>query len=51
MATAKTHHSGCNPAANPAATTVRIRPVGDDLQYRSESAESGRSQPRMPAVR
>jgi hypothetical protein len=44
---AKSNHSGCNPAA----TTVRLRPVGDDLQYRSESEESGRPQARMSKVR
>ncbi|MYS93434.1 MULTISPECIES: serine/threonine-protein kinase [Streptomyces] len=44
---AKTNHSGCNPAP----TTVRLSPVGDDLQYRSESEESGRPQARMSKVR
>ncbi|MFD5229950.1 serine/threonine-protein kinase [Streptomyces qaidamensis] len=44
---AKTNHSGCNPAK----TTVHLKPVGDDLQYRSESAESGRPQARMSKVR
>ena len=44
---AKSNHSGCNPAA----TTVRLRPVGDDLQYQSESEESGRPQARMSKVR
>ncbi|PTH88303.1 serine/threonine protein kinase [Streptomyces sp. A244] len=44
---AKTNHSGCNPAK----TTVRLKPVGDDLQYRSESAESGRPQARMSKVK
>ncbi|WP_338782335.1 protein kinase [Streptomyces sp. DG1A-41] len=44
---AKTNHSGCNPAP----TTVRLTPVGDDLQYRSESEESGRPQARMSKVR
>ncbi|MFI6371565.1 serine/threonine-protein kinase [Streptomyces sp. NPDC050546] len=44
---AKTNHSGCNPAA----TTVRLSPVGDDLQYRSESEESGRPQARLSKVR
>ncbi|MET9758707.1 serine/threonine-protein kinase [Streptomyces sp. NPDC006372] len=43
---AKTNHSGCNPAE----TTVHLKPVGDDLQYRSESAESGRPQARMSRV-
>ncbi|MFF7310273.1 protein kinase [Streptomyces sp. NPDC008137] len=44
---AKTNHGGCNPAA----TTVRLSPVGDDLQYRSESEESGRPRARMSKVR
>ncbi|MFF8934845.1 serine/threonine-protein kinase [Streptomyces paradoxus] len=44
---AKTNHSGCNPAK----TTVHLKPVGDDLQYRSESAESGRPQARMSKVK
>ncbi|MGX1561033.1 serine/threonine-protein kinase [Streptomyces sp. NPDC055506] len=44
---AKTNHSGCNPAA----TTVHLRLVGDDLQYQSESEESGRPQARMSKVR
>ncbi|WP_329052684.1 serine/threonine protein kinase [Streptomyces violaceus] len=44
---AKSNHSGCNPAA----TAVRLRPVGDDLQYQSESEESGRPQARMSKVR
>ncbi|CAM5518782.1 hypothetical protein STAFG_1615 [Streptomyces afghaniensis 772] len=44
---AKTNHSGCNPAP----TTVRFTPVGDDLQYRSESEDSGRPQARMSKVR
>ncbi|MFF9811372.1 protein kinase [Streptomyces coeruleorubidus] len=44
---AKTNHSGCNPAP----TTVRLTPVGDDLQYRSESEDSGRPQARMSKVR
>jgi hypothetical protein len=44
---AKTNHRGCNPAS----TTVRLTPVGDDLQYRSESEESGRPQARMSKVR
>ncbi|MET9682029.1 serine/threonine-protein kinase [Streptomyces coeruleorubidus] len=43
---AKTNHGGCNPAP----TTVRLTPVGDDLQYRSESEESGRPQARMSRV-
>ncbi|MFD5833014.1 serine/threonine-protein kinase [Streptomyces collinus] len=44
---AKTNHSGCNPAK----TTVHLKPVGDDLRYRSESEESGRPQARMSKVR
>lgn len=43
---AKTNHSGCNPAK----TTVHLKPVGDDLQYQSESAESGRPRARMSKV-
>ena len=43
---AKTNHSGCNPAK----TTVHLKPVGDDLQYRSESEESGRPEARMSKV-
>ncbi|MFF9114102.1 protein kinase [Streptomyces massasporeus] len=43
---AETNHSGCNPAR----TTVHLKPVGDDLQYRSESEESGRPQARMSRV-
>ncbi|MDG9708046.1 serine/threonine-protein kinase [Streptomyces sp. DH10] len=44
---AKTNHGGCNPAP----TTVRLTPVGDDLQYRSESEDSGRPRARMSKVR
>ncbi|GAA2424332.1 protein kinase domain-containing protein [Streptomyces coeruleofuscus] len=44
---AKTNHRGCNPAP----TTVRLTTVGDDLQYRSESEESGRPRARMSKVR
>jgi hypothetical protein len=44
---AKTNHGGCNPAP----TTVRLTPVGDDLRYRSESEDSGRPQARMSKVR
>jgi hypothetical protein len=44
---AKTNHRGCNPAP----TTVRLTPVGDDLRYRSESEDSGRPQARMSKVR
>ncbi|MFE7896608.1 serine/threonine-protein kinase [Streptomyces sp. NPDC057424] len=44
---ARTNHSGCNPAK----TTVHLKPVGDDLQYRSESEESGRPGARLSKVR
>ncbi|MFI9751066.1 serine/threonine-protein kinase [Streptomyces collinus] len=44
---AKTNHSGCNPAK----TTVHLKPVGDDLRYRSESEESGRPEARMSKVK
>ncbi|MGC5039460.1 serine/threonine-protein kinase [Streptomyces sp. DT190] len=43
---AKTNHSGCNPAP----TTVRLTPAGDDLRYRSESQESGRPEARLSKV-
>ncbi|MFF7766787.1 serine/threonine-protein kinase [Streptomyces massasporeus] len=43
---AKTNHSGCNPAK----TTIHLKPVGDDLQYQSESEESGRPRARMSRV-
>ncbi|MDN0193568.1 serine/threonine-protein kinase [Streptomyces sp. S.PNR 29] len=43
---AKTNHSGCNPAA----TTVRLTPVGDDLVYESDSADSGNPRARMSKV-
>ncbi|MFJ7331712.1 serine/threonine-protein kinase [Streptomyces sp. NPDC101110] len=43
---ARTNHSGCNPAK----TTVHLKPLGDDLQYRSESEESGRPRARMSKV-
>ncbi|MFF5574136.1 serine/threonine-protein kinase [Streptomyces luteogriseus] len=43
---ARTNHSGCNPAK----TTVHLKPVGDDLRYRSESQESGRPEARMSRV-
>ncbi|MFF5959283.1 serine/threonine-protein kinase [Streptomyces luteogriseus] len=43
---AKSNHSGCNPAK----TTVHLKPVGDDLRYRSESQESGRPEARMSRV-
>ncbi|GAB2721480.1 serine/threonine-protein kinase [Streptomyces bullii] len=44
---AESNHAGCSPIP----TTVRLTPVGDDLQYRSESAESGRPEARMSKVR
>ncbi|MFB6843906.1 hypothetical protein ACFCXS_03375 [Streptomyces sp. NPDC056373] len=44
---AGTNDGGCNSAK----TTVHLKPVGDDLQYRSESEESGRPQARMVRVR
>ncbi|MFD7278851.1 serine/threonine-protein kinase [Streptomyces sp. NPDC059862] len=40
---AKENHSGCNPAA----TTVRLIPTGDDLMYESDSKESGNPEARM----
>ncbi|MEG3628932.1 serine/threonine-protein kinase [Streptomyces poriticola] len=43
---AETNHSGCNPAP----TTVRLTPVGDDLKYTSESEESGRPEARLSRV-
>ncbi|MYR45351.1 serine/threonine protein kinase, partial [Streptomyces sp. SID5910] len=43
---AEGNHGGCNQAA----TTVRLTPVGDDLQYASESAESGKPEARLSKV-
>ncbi|SNX63187.1 serine/threonine protein kinase [Streptomyces sp. TLI_55] len=43
---AKSNHEGCNPAAH----TVRLKPVGDDLQYISESAAEGNPEARMSKV-
>ncbi|WP_030610676.1 serine/threonine-protein kinase [Streptomyces fulvoviolaceus] len=43
---AKDNHSGCNPTAH----TVRIKPVGDDLDYTSESAAEGNPEARMSKV-
>jgi hypothetical protein len=43
---AKDNHGGCNPAAH----TVRITAVGDDLQYVSESAAEGNPEARMSKV-
>ncbi|MFE1440893.1 serine/threonine-protein kinase [Streptomyces sp. NPDC058739] len=44
---AKGNHDGCNPAR----TTVRLVPTGDDLTYQSDSAESGNPEARMSRVR
>ncbi|MGP4084023.1 protein kinase domain-containing protein [Streptomyces sp. KR55] len=44
---AKDNHSGCNPAA----TTVRLIPTGDDLMYESDSKESGNPEARMSKVK
>lgn len=43
---AKDNHGGCNPAAH----TVRITAVGDDLKYVSESAAEGNPEARMSKV-
>ncbi|MET9776821.1 serine/threonine-protein kinase [Streptomyces sp. NPDC006367] len=43
---AQDNHGGCNQAP----TTVRFTPVGDDLQYASESAASGRPEARLTKV-
>ncbi|MET7273956.1 protein kinase [Streptomyces flaveolus] len=43
---AEGNHSGCNQSP----TTVRFTPVGDDLQYASESAESGKPEARLSKV-
>ncbi|MGW3987656.1 serine/threonine-protein kinase [Streptomyces sp. NPDC004830] len=43
----KTNHAGCDPAP----TTVRLTPVGDDLRYRSESEAAGRPEARLSKVR
>ncbi|MFF0204158.1 protein kinase [Streptomyces sp. NPDC005017] len=44
---AKGNHDGCNPAR----TTVRLVPTGDDLTWQSDSAESGNPEARMSRVR
>ncbi|WP_210592725.1 serine/threonine-protein kinase [Streptomyces sp. GESEQ-35] len=44
---AEGNHSGCSQAA----ATVRITPVGDDLNYRSDSAESGNPTSRMSKIK
>ncbi|MFI9827023.1 serine/threonine-protein kinase [Streptomyces sp. NPDC051913] len=43
---AKSNHEGCNPAAH----TVRLVPVGDDLKYVSESEAEGNPEARMSKV-
>ncbi|MER7570269.1 serine/threonine-protein kinase [Streptomyces sp. NPDC126514] len=40
---AESNHKGCNPAP----TTVTLTPVGDDLDYASESEESGKPTARL----
>ncbi|ELS55368.1 putative Serine/threonine protein kinase [Streptomyces viridochromogenes Tue57] len=42
----KTNHAGCNPKPH----TVRITPVGDDLEYRSESTAEGNPEARLSKV-
>jgi eukaryotic-like serine/threonine-protein kinase len=44
---AKTNHKGCNPAPH----TVRLTPVGDDLEYASESADEGNPQARLSRIK
>jgi hypothetical protein len=44
---AKTNHEGCNPAAH----TVRLTPVGDDLKYVSESEAEGNPEARLSKVK
>ncbi|WP_405733130.1 serine/threonine protein kinase [Streptomyces sp. NBC_00028] len=44
---AKSNHEGCNPAAH----TVRLVPVGDDLKYVSESEAEGNPEARMSKVK
>jgi len=44
---AKTNHEGCNPAAH----TVRLTPVGDDLTYVSESEAEGKPEARLSKVK
>ncbi|WP_369195886.1 serine/threonine-protein kinase [Streptomyces djakartensis] len=43
----KSNHAGCDPAP----TTVRLTPVGDDLRYRSQSEGAGRPEARLSKVR
>ncbi|GAA3577169.1 serine/threonine-protein kinase [Streptomyces osmaniensis] len=42
----KSNHGGCNPTPH----TVRITPAGDDLVYRSESADEGNPEARLSKV-
>lgn len=42
----KSNHGGCNPTPH----TVRITPSGDDLVYRSESADEGNPEARLSKV-
>ncbi|WP_031185236.1 serine/threonine-protein kinase [Streptomyces sp. NRRL F-5635] len=44
---AEDNHDGCNPAP----TTVTFTPVGDDLDYASQSEESGRPQARLSKIK
>ncbi|MFJ6069862.1 serine/threonine-protein kinase [Streptomyces sp. NPDC093065] len=44
---AEGNHDGCNPAP----TTVTFTPVGDDLDYASESEESGRPKARLSKIK
>ncbi|WP_329336073.1 serine/threonine protein kinase [Streptomyces sp. NBC_00663] len=44
---AKSNHEGCNPAAH----TVRLIPVGDDLKYVSESEAEGNPEARLSKVK
>ncbi|CCK28254.1 serine/threonine protein kinase [Streptomyces davaonensis JCM 4913] len=43
---AKSNHKGCNPAT----TTVTLTPVGDDLDYASDSEESGNPTSRLSRI-
>ncbi|WP_031042244.1 serine/threonine-protein kinase [Streptomyces sp. NRRL F-5650] len=43
---AQDNHDGCNPAP----TTVTFTPVGDDLDYASQSEESGRPEARLSKI-
>ncbi|AZP19626.1 serine/threonine-protein kinase [Streptomyces aquilus] len=44
---ARTNHEGCNPAAH----TVRLTPVGDDLKFASESEAEGNPEARLSKVK